>query len=253
MISPSQFACTAAGIKPTKSLPKHTGPNGCCMFCGVAIKKGDKVDVSPKMSNNFVDWPSLAAPGSDLSCWGCHEVRRVENGMLQLGAKALYAKNAVFKAHSRAEQAYHIYHPPNGPFVFVQAIAKSEHIVWKTPVAYGPDRFPVRVGPHLLMVDRKRVLAALQTWKKALTALHATGKYQETQQMCEIMDPDLREPVHMKVKPWLLNLELPEISTLEETLAGMSMGDHWALSILVIYHNKNGYDAVPKKPARLFN
>lgn len=252
MISPSQLACRGVGIKPAKDLTKHAGDKVPCMMCGAPIAKGDPVDTAPKFGANFVDWPSMAAPTSEVICWGCHEVKKVDRGMLQAGAKAVYTANAAFKAHSREEQAYHLYNPPAEPFIFVQGIATSEHIVWKTPVALDQDRFPVRVGTHLLTINRKPVLAALEIWKAAVTAVQANPHFPNTQQLCDIMDPDLRDAGHMHIKGSIRQLELPEVAQLEKALIGLGFGDHWALSILVLYHNRFGYDAHPAEPARLF-
>ena len=223
------------------------------MFCGIGIAEGEPFE-RVRFGGSFTDYASLAAPASDLGCWGCQQSRKTETGMLQLAAKAVYTAEGVFKSHSRAEQAYHLYNPPVGSFLWVNALAKAEHVVWRTPVALNSDRFPFRVGPHLLVVERARVFEVLDRWKRALTAVQAADKkYAKTVQLCQSLDPDLMDAGSVRFKRWVLELNLPEVSALRNGLSTMSVGDTWAISVLVLYHNRFGWDARPEKPNKLFS
>lgn len=252
MISSSQFACTAAGINPDPSLSRMEHERASCMLCGVDIVKGDPFELA-RLGRNFTDYPSLAAVSSDFGCWGCHQARKAEHGMLQIAAKAVYTDDGVYKAHSRAEQAYHLYHPPAGRFLWVNSISKAEHVVWRTPVALNAERFPVRVGPHLIVVDRARVFEALGYWRRALTAIQACEGKANTVQPCESLDPDLMEGGSLRLKRAILALNLPEVADLQNALVQLSTGNVWALSVLVLYHNRFGWDAHPERPNKLFS
>lgn len=222
-----------------------------CMLCGADIVKGDPYD-AVQLGHKFTDYPSLAAPSSSFGCWGCHQARKTENGMLQIAAKAVYTEDGVYKSHSRAEQAYHLYHPPVGRFLWVCSISKAEHVVWRTPVALNAERFPVRVGPHLIVVERPRVFDVLEHWRRALAAIQACEGKASTVQPCESLDPDLMEGGSLRLKRKILDLGLPEVADLQNALAQLSTGDAWALSVLVLYHNRFGWDAHPERPDRLF-
>ena len=253
MISSSQFACSAAGIAPDPSLLGLAKPGAVCLLCGVAIGHNEPHE-SVRLGEKFTDFTSLAAPLSDVACWGCHQARKTEHGMLQIAAKALYTPNEVFKSHSRAEQAYHLYNPPEGPFLWVVSLSKAEHMVWRTPLALNTERFPVRVGPHVLIVERPRVFAALTAWRLALEAVQATDKrYAKIVQLCETLDPDLMEAGSLRLKGWVAALQLPEVVALAAAMASLSVGDAWALSVLVIFHNRFGWDVRPDVPNKLFS
>jgi CRISPR type IV-associated protein Csf1 len=253
MISSSQFACTAAGIAPDPGLPRFDGRDDArCVFCGANISRCEPYE-NVRFGDKFTDYVSLAAPSSDLGCWGCHQARKTENGMLQIAAKAVYTPGGVFKSHSRAEQAYHLYHPPQGRFLWVMSISKAEHVVWRTPIALDRDRFPVRVGPHLIVVERQRVFDTLSYWQRALVAIQASDrKYANIVQPCESLDPDLMDAGSLRLKKWIGALGLSEVAELSEALMQLSTGDAWALSVLVLYHNRYGWDARPERPDRLF-
>lgn len=253
MISSSQFACKAAGIGPDPELPKYAGEKAtACVFCGAPISRREPFE-QVKFGAKFADHLSLAAPDSDLGCWGCHQARKTENGMLQVAAKAVYTRRGVFKAHSRAEQAYHLYEPPKDRFLWVHSLAQNEHMVWRTPLALDRDRFPVRVGPHLLTIDRPRTFAVLKLWRAAVEAVRASDKkHEKFVQPCESLDGDMKDASSLRIKGWVARLALPEVDALRQGLAQLSTGDAWALSVLVLYHNVSGWDARPERPERMF-
>jgi CRISPR type IV-associated protein Csf1 len=229
-----------------------TQERASCMLCGTDIAQGEPCE-SVRLNVNFTDYASLAAPSSDFGCWGCQQARKAENGMLQIAAKAVYTDDGVYKAHSRAEQAYHLYHPPKGRFLWVNSISKAEHVVWRTPIALNEERFPVRVGPHLVVVERRRVFDALGYWRLALAAIQASDKkYANMVQPCESLDPDLMDGGSLRLKKWIVALSLSEVENLREALTQLSTGDAWALSVLVLYHNRFGWDAHPEQPQKLF-
>jgi CRISPR type IV-associated protein Csf1 len=253
MISSSQFACKAAGIAPDPDLPRFDDQDGAvCLFCGTGIAWREPYE-KVRFGRGFTDYASLAAPSSDVGCWGCHQARKTENGMLQVAAKAVYTSDGVLKSHSRVEQAYHLYHPPKGRFLWVNSISQNEHVVWRTPVALSRDRFPVRVGPTLIVVDRPRVFSALDYWRRAVKAIQGSDKkYANTQQPCESADPDLMYGGSLRLKKWVLGLGLAEVESLRQTLAQLSVGDGWGLSVLALYHNRFGWDARPERPEPMF-
>lgn len=145
-------------------LVETTAQDSRCALCGRDIAAGEAV-------GTFADLPrqtwgesysmchqSTYAPHI---CAECTMARR-SLALTQVWAKALITPAGIYPMMRKTELAYYLLHPPETPFVMVQATAQREHVVWKAQVTTSQDLWWICIGGQNAAMYRPRVE---QAWR----------------------------------------------------------------------------------------
>jgi CRISPR type IV-associated protein Csf1 len=230
-ISPSHLIRQATGAPNTGT--HISQEDGHCALCAGSITKGEPVSlVRKQLDEKFNNKLDLAIPTSPLICGACNALR----GPLWLRnlSKSVVHAGGVFKLASLAHRAHFILHPPPRPFVAFAGVKKMQHVAWRAAVTYGDDLIYFRLGDDQLCWSRTNLMrgfAAVQRLN-ALMALHKLkGRHPFSQ-----LDIELKSALGTHIRDDVVKAAQDDPQGLEDVriLQALTLGELWALSILVI-------------------
>jgi len=164
---PSQFMLNAAKMKPAGAVNAEHDTG--CILCGMPILKGDLCTHhkdTPYDGSSFVDRPSAANKFNEFICSCCLPLWTKD--FLQTYSKSLVTEDGVFKLASNEDWASLLISPPKKPFMAFISNAQQQHLIWRTPVNYSPERFTIRIGSNRMTIRHKLLMRAVQAQKQLL-------------------------------------------------------------------------------------
>jgi len=158
----------------------HDSGNKLCYFCGNECNQ--RFNTTDYVKDTFTNRDIICFPGSQYVCQGC--VESLGNGsydeMLMLDGTIKLRKNArgmsprmyswiltqkerlaATKAHIKDLREI-ILKPPNPPFAIVLADSGQKQIIFRCPVAYDQDNFPVLLEEEVIIVNIEHLKGYLE-------------------------------------------------------------------------------------------
>lgn len=217
-ISPSQLYCEALNIPPSGQL---ANPQNVCSACARPIEAGQQAgQFRPQKS--FNDRIQLATRGNLFVCgWCLSLLAKPSNGKTSGCAH----KGGLIPLNSDVEKSNFMRNPPDPPFVVaIPSIDNPQHLFWTASVSYSRDRFSVRFGQNTMLIDRLRVLSAVD----ASLAYSAADKKRPTALF--FVNPKLNDIQDFRFNPKFLADTSKDAGTLRDMLSSMNRGELWLAS-----------------------
>lgn len=173
--TPSALWASAAKIRATGPLWDQADTQ--CIMCGAGIPTGsigtpaDKNLINESFNSKLeCRYSGRAVCGHCMALWS--------NQWLQTDSKSYaVAGEGVFKLARAEDIGRFVIDPPKAPYVAIFNTRQQAHMIWRTPVAMpNPDMLQVRLDDEMIVIDRKRVLAAVQAWQDSRRILAACGR-----------------------------------------------------------------------------
>lgn len=159
---PSRLAIKALGLSPEVpylAVSDIADKDTLCCYCGHPIKKGEPVQFRPLRNNNsFLDGNEMAYRNSRTACQWCHAITR--KIVMPKTFATVFTEQGAYPIFKDIHRAWLFTTPPKPPYLVTVANAKSQHLVWRTPVTLDSEMMTVRYGPNLFVI-RQLVLSKL--------------------------------------------------------------------------------------------
>jgi CRISPR type IV-associated protein Csf1 len=231
-VYPSAFVRAAIGIPAESSQESPIKTN--CMMCAAPIKKGDGCTpaCNTTFNKSFGNHPDIGARDSQYVCEDCLPLWNPT--YLQKYSKSLVTRDGMFKLSSNVEQASFLLSPPkNQPFMVFLANTKQQHLIWRTPINYSPERFTIRLGTQLLVIRHTYLIRAVSAQRNLLATyrlrvdkkMAANSVFLMGDRNMKSLGFILDEKFAAMARDFDLTDELKAIDVL-------TVGERWALSII---------------------
>jgi CRISPR type IV-associated protein Csf1 len=151
-----------------------------CAFCGIDCD--DEFNKSNYIGDTFTNHNELIAPGSDYVCSGCVESLKEKNTLncnweIRISQRMRAYSWILTKENQIAYTKAHIsilrdtcLNPPEPPFSICISDSGKKHYLFRTPVAFSRDNFPVMFEEIIYIVNTKRLSEIINFLKPIIAA-----------------------------------------------------------------------------------
>jgi CRISPR type IV-associated protein Csf1 len=237
-ISPSAVYRAAAKLTPTGNdiVPSDTH----CVMCAAKLAAGTKAnrlifkgkDITfDDAFNNKLDLRAMT--GSHV-CGDCSVLWSKD--WMQKYSKSFACSEGVFSLAKNEDIAALALNPPSPPFVAIFSTKQQQHMIWRTPVSYSKDYFFVRVDGDVLSINRPKLLAAWETYRRIeqiMAEVKPEGKARNLKPPAAMFDRELASS-----RMGMVRADVEELlkqtgnAALIAQLHALSAGEWWVLNAL---------------------
>ncbi len=239
--SASELYCRAAKRAPTTDTMVNNDSN--CAMCGTPLVAGDRATRVTKQTfdASFNNKADLRAPGSKYLCGHC--VTLWSGEWMQRHSRTFATEDNVYKFASNEQQAAFLLNPPSPPFCAIFNTRQQQHMIWRTPVSHSREAYFVRVDGELLQIRQTRLIDAWRAYRQTeqIMSEHPLSRTGKTlNPPAALFARDLGSRKHGQLRADVVEL-LQETghAAIVETMAGLTIGEWWALNVIRHYDPEN--------------
>ena len=242
---PSKLAMTALGLVPPTGLTPAQ-EDTFCTRCGQPVAKGDPVKEFPYHGNKtFMDAHDLACRGDyRVSCQWC--VLACGKEVMSKCSATLFTPNGAYPLNTDNNRAWFFLNPPRPPYLVTIANARSQHLVWRTPVTLDNEMISVRFGLNLYTIRHTLLMRQVDLCLEAADIINnyhrqkkekegVKGKVKTVPHPFVCLDRDCADPAHGMLWPNIYEItkKNEKLQDIVQELQRATLGELWALATLV--------------------